>query len=190
MEFVKMTYQEFVEFLNNVKGCQFINISAITDVKMNKGGRGGTPVNPFYGRVQQFTEIQKQFGYDYENAVNNRLRREGKEGAGTFKVSNLPWGSWLSKEMTNKVLSHKDMLYIRTYSVRNAHSNSYYIIDGHKASKEEVEMFKPFLKEKDNESQKQSEAGLEIEYQVQPRDYKFSSIVSITINKKKIKLVL
>ena len=183
---VKMTYQEFVDFLNNVKGCQFINITAITDVDMNKGGRGGTPINPFYGRVKQFTEIQKQFGYDYENAVNNRLKKEGKEG--NFKVSKLPWGSWLP-EMTNKVITHKDMLYIRTYSVRNAHSNSYYLIDGHIASAEEMEMLTPFLKNKEDESKKQTEAGLELEYQVKPRDYKFSSIISITINKTKITLV-
>jgi hypothetical protein len=176
MEKMKMTSAQFVQFLANHKGCSFINVMALTDADMYLKG------NPFRGRVQKFTITPMQFGYDYENAVNNRLAREGKEA--NFTADKLPWGQWL-EGMRNKVITHKDMLYMRTYCVRNARPRTYYLLDGHLASVEEYKEFAPFLKPSST-SDKQSAHGLEEEFQVKPRDYKFSSLVAITINHTRI----
>lgn len=172
MEKIKISRSQFVEFLRNLKGCQFVNIMALTDADMYLRN------NPYRGRVKKFTITPMQIGYDYETAVNNRLRKEGKEA--NFTADKLPWGEWLNG-MRNKVIAHKDMLYLRTYCVRNARPRTYYIVDDHIASVEEYKEFAPFLKPSST-SDKQSAHGLEEEFQVKPRDYKFSSIVAITIN--------
>ena len=176
MEKMKMTRSQFVEFVKTVKGCKFINVMALTDADMYLRN------NPFRGRVQKFTITPMQFGYDYETAVNNRLRKEGKEA--NFTADKLPWGSWV-EGMRNKVIAHKDMLYLRTYCVRNERPRTYYLLDGHLASVEEYKEFAPFLKPSST-SDKQSAHGLEEEFQVKPRDYKFSSLVAITINHTRI----
>ena len=174
MERIKMTSAQFVQFVSNLKGCQFINVMALTDADMYLKG------NPFRGRVKKFSITPMQFGYDYENAVNNRLAREGKEA--NFSADKLPWGHWL---MPNKVIEHKDMYYLRTYCVRNRRPRTYYLVDGHLASCEEYKEFAPFLKEPST-SDKQKSHGLDEEFQVKPRDYKFSNLVAITINHTRI----
>lgn len=174
-----MTYSQFVAYLANLKGCQFINVVALTDADMYLRN------NPFKGRVQKLTITPMQFGYDYERAVNNRLAREGKEA--NFSAEKLPWGEWL-KGWENKVLEYKDMLYLRTYCVRDARPRTFYLLDGHLASTEEYAHFAPYLKASST-SAKQSNAGLVEEFQVKPRDYKFKSIVAITMNHTRIILV-
>jgi hypothetical protein len=176
MEKIKMTRSQFVEFVRNLKGCQFINVMALTDADMYLRN------NPYRGRVKKFSITPMQFGYDYETAVNNRLAREGREA--NFTADKLPWGSWV-EGMRNKVIEHKDMLYLRTYCVRNAKPKSFFILDGHLASVEEYKEFKQWLKP-DTASDKQSAHGLEEEFQVKPRDYKFSNLVALSINHTRI----
>ena len=159
MERIKMTNAQFVHFLSNLKGCQFINVMALTDADMYLRN------NPFRGRVQKFTITPMQFGYDYETAVNNRLAKEGKET--NFTADKLPWGSWL-EGMRNKVIVHKDMLYLRTYCVRKSRPRTYYLLDGHLASVEEYNEFKQWLKPSST-SDKQTSHGLEEEFQVKPQ---------------------
>jgi hypothetical protein len=178
MERIKMTNAQFAEFVGNLNGCKFVNIIALTDADMYLKG------NPFRGRVKKFTVTPMQIGYDYETAVNNRLAREGKER--TFSADNLPWGAWV-EGMRNKVLAHKDNLYLRTYCVRNSKPKTFYLLDGVLATAEQMAEIKQWLKPTTT-SIKQEEAGLAEEYQVKPRDYKFASILAITINHTRIYL--
>lgn len=181
MEEIVMTESQFLEYLNNVKGCQFVNVIALTDADMNKGR--GKNKNPYYGRVKKFTITRMQFGYNYVNAVNNRLEKEGKER--TYTGEKLPWGKW---ETFNKIIKHDGAYYIRTYNVPKHIGHTCYFLDGERLTCEQVEEIKPFLKE-DSFSQKQAEAGLEEERQVKPKNYKFSSLVGITINGVRITLI-
>lgn len=179
MEKIKMTYGQFMDYLASVKGCQFMNVVAITDPDMYLRN------NPFRGRVKKVVITRMQYGYSYENAVNNRLDREGCES--DFKAEPLSWGAWV-KGMENKVIEHKDMLYLRTYCVRNAKPHTFYYLDGHRASAEEYAEFSQWLKPSST-SAKQSEAGLAEEFQVKPRNYKFSSLVAVTLEHTRIILV-
>lgn len=178
MERIKMTTPQFMEFVRNLKGCQFINVMALTEADMYLKN------NPFRGRVQKFTITPMQVGYDYEKAVNNRLAREGKEP--TFSADKLPWGVWV-EGLYNKVISHKDMLYLRTYCVRNAKPRTFYLLDGHLVDANEMANIAQYLKPSTT-STKQSDAGLSEEFHVKPRDYKFSSIVCVTLNHTRIYL--
>lgn len=179
MERIKMTREQFAEYLNYVRGCKFINVHAMTDADMYLRG------NPYRGRVKKYTVTPMQFNYDYERAVNNRLEREGLDA--NFSADKLPWGAWVNG-MRNKVITHKDMLYMRTYCVRNSKPKTFYIVDGHLASKEEMANIKVWLKPTST-SAKQESAGLVEEFQVKPRDYKFSSLMAVTINHTRIYLV-
>ena len=158
------------------KGCQFVSVVYESEQKMNKRN------NPYYGRVTKRVVAQMQFGYSYENACNNRCA----DGV-TFVADSLPWGAWV-EGMRNKVIEHKDMFYLRTYCVRNAKPRTFYLLDGHLASAEEYAEFSQWLKPAST-SAKQSDAGLAEEFQVKPRDYKFKSIVAITLNHTRIMLV-
>ena len=170
MEKIKMTKSQFVEYLANLKGCQFVNVIALTDAEMNKRN------NVYYGRVKKFTITPMQINFDYEKAVNNRLKKEGKEP--NFSAEGRKWGQWLH---FNKVATHNGEYYLRCYCVKNSRPRTYYLLDGRIATDEEFAEFSQFFKAKST-SQKQSDAGLEEEDQVKPREYKFSSLVSVTIN--------
>jgi hypothetical protein len=178
MEKIKMTHSQFVEFAKTVKGCKFINVMAITDADMYLRN------NPFKGRVQKFTITPMQFGYDYEKAVNNRLVREGREPI--FKADKLPWGRWINAGF-NKVIEHNDEYYLRTYCVRNARPKTFYLLDGVIATKEEYAEFSKWFKPS-SVSEKQTACGLEEEFQVKPRNFKFSNIVAVTINHTRVYL--
>lgn len=179
MEKIKMTYSQFTAYLATIKGCQFMNVVAITDPDMYLRN------NPFRGRVKKVTITPMQMGYSYENAVNNRLDREGCEA--DFKAEPLSWGAWV-KGLENKVIEHKDMFYLRTYCVRNARPRTFYLLDGHLASTKEYAEFSQYFKPSST-SAKQSEAGLEEDKQVKPRNYKYSSLVAVTLNHTRIILV-
>ena len=166
----RMNFAEFIEFVANIKGCQFGNIELLTEVKMPKRG------NPFHGRVQKHTITTIQFNYDYEKAVNNRLEKQGFER--TFTSATLPWGTW---HTANKVIEHNGNYYLRIYEVKNSKPNCEYFIDGKKATQEEYDLFKEFITERKS-SEKQEEHGLKDENQVKPNSPKFENIKRITIN--------
>jgi hypothetical protein len=176
MERIKMTFSQFSDYLNNLKGCQFINLYALTDAKMYLRN------NPYKGRVKKFNTVQLQFNYNYEQAVNNRLEREGKEP--NFSTEKLPWGKWVFR---NKVIAHNGELYMRTYRVRNSNEHTIYLLDGHLVSEEEMADIQKWLKP-ESTSSKQEEKGLEEELQVKPRTYQFDNIISVTLNHTRIML--
>jgi hypothetical protein len=175
MEIVKMTSEQFVEFMRNLKGHQFVNVMSMTEPQMND--------NPFKGRVQKFAIAQMHTNCDYETAVNNELKREGKEPI--FESGKLPWGEWVDEGMRNKVITHKGNYYLRTYTVRKRLPHTRYLVDGRQATKEEYNAFAPYLVE-DSTSKKQKTCGLADADQVKPKNYKFSSILCISINHTRI----
>lgn len=174
---IKLTHEQFVAHLASTKGCQFISLWTITEPEMYLKN------NPFRGRVQKVSANQMQFNYDYERAVNNRLEKAGCEA--NFSAESLPWGEWL---IPNKVISHKDTLYLRTYNVKGAKPRSFYFLDGHIASAEEYAEFSQYFKPCKPTSNRQTEAGL-VENQVKPKNYKFGSILRISMGRNIITLV-
>ena len=161
---------KLVELISAIKGCQFANITALTNAEMNKRH------NPFYGRVQKLTSMTIQLNYSYENAVNRHLSNNGLEE--NFVADKLTWGEWL---IPNKIIAHKGEMYLRTYVPRNAKPIVIYLLDGRKATDEEINAFKSFLKQSTN-SKKQSKYGLEDDEQVKPRTFSFESIQRLHTN--------
>jgi len=178
-----INHSELFELLKNIKGATIVAMTATTTPKMNKtckvmvGEEEIVEYNPYYKDV--VTKVSErenyQFGYNYENGVNNRLEAQGCEA--TFKSEELPWGAW---EVTNKIISHKGNLYGRFYRMANSIEKNAYFINGVKATKEEVETIKKFLP-KPKGSNRQENAGL-AEHQVEPMTFAFASIDEIRVN--------
>ena len=155
--------------LADVKGATICTLVTATTPKMRKGG------NPFLDTtITKICKQQMQFGYNYENAVNNRIENElGAER--TFEAEPLAWGEWV---VPNKIITHKGELYGRFYTMPNATVEVVYMVGNRTATAEEVAVIKS-LEQKSGFSNRQAEVGL-TDHQVQPRCYKLSNIVSLT----------
>lgn len=155
--------------LASINGASFCTVTTLTEPKMLKRG------NPFFGRVLKFAVRNCQFGYDYENAVNNRLEKEGKERS--FSANSLPWGAWVEP---NKVIFHKGNLYGRFYVAKGAVVKSQYLLDGRLATDAEVAEILKWIPERE-ESARQSEVGL-TENQVKPWTVQLNHILALKVN--------
>ena len=155
--------------LNTIANGTFVGVHSLTEPKMRKTN------NPFNGhKVQKMTIQTLQWGYNYANAVNNRIGDEKHE---TFVADPLKWGEWL---VPNKVITHKGKLYARFYKVDNGTpANVTYLIDGVIATEEQEEVIKSFLVAPSS-SARQAEVGL-VEHQVKPRDFAFDNIIGLAV---------
>lgn len=165
----------------------FVRVNSVTEPKLLKRG------NPLAGaKVIKLTKATLQFGYSYENAVNNRIEKinsyidENDMFDGeivydiiekpNFKAEELPWGKWVDGQV-NRILEHNGEYYGRFYEVKNGNREVIYLVNGEIATEEQVEIIKQFTPK--SKSNRQEEVGIEVENQVKPRTYKFSSIVGL-----------
>ena len=181
METIKITREQFVNYvINNCtdKG-RLVSVTICTMPKMNKGR--GANKNPYYGKVFKISIASYRFNSDYEQTINNRLKKEGKEP--NFVADAMSGRVWLAK---NKIEIHENgTKYLRLYQNKNACRKSIYYIDGEEATPTEVAEIKKWLT-KQSQSQKQIRHGLTNLYEV--RSPKIDNIVSITMNKTKFVL--
>lgn len=158
--------------ISNIKGCQIATIEQQTIVKIPK--KYG--IN---GQVEKYYKGQVQINYGYENAVNNRLEKQGDER--TFKAEPLKWGEW---EIANKVITHKGERYLRYYSFNGTNKPIVqYYVDGRKATAQELAIIKAYVAASKKPSATQSAEGL-TENQVKPRVVNFSNILSLNVDGK------
>ena len=159
-----------VNFLGSInKGTFGTTLIVVTEPKMNKRN------NPYFGRVHKATCLTNvAIGYSYENTVNNRLAREGADAE--FQSQKPNGRSWVEGMENILLVSDKDaeQMYLRTTMLRNTNSKSVYLIDGRKATEEEVEIIKTFLVK----SSKPSNQGLSESVIV--RDYKLEGVLALT----------
>lgn len=73
---VAITIGAFIGRLFNLVGTTFVGVEATTDCRLNKGGRGGVPVNRLHGNVGKRSIIGGIAGAEYTNMVNNALVKE------------------------------------------------------------------------------------------------------------------
>ena len=85
---IEITKNQLIGKMIQQKGHTFIQLFATTDVKMNKGGRANT--NYLHGNVIKDSEINAGIDFEYENAVNNALKRDGETP--DFVVGERKWG--------------------------------------------------------------------------------------------------
>lgn len=160
----------------NLNGATIINITTLSAVRMRKTG------NPFVESGATVTKLTKrtcQFGYSYQNAVNNRLDKAGVEGE-DFKSQPLAWGEWA---VVNKIIAHKGKYYARCYANPNSGNKTSvsYFVNGIPATESELATIKQFEQTSESSSSRQAEAGL-TENQVKPMNIDFGTIEGLKVN--------
>lgn len=164
-----------IELVENLKGCKIATITYQTVVKLPK--KYGID-----GVVTKQAKMQCQLNYDYVNAVNNRLEKQGDERE--FESKSMAWGSWV-KGQENKLKEHKGELYLRIYLMKNAKSEKQYFVNGVPATQEQISIIKVYESSKYQPIGTQAAAGL-VENQVMPKDIKLSNILELKVDKQTI----
>lgn len=96
MKFI--TKQALIEKINEIKGTTIVALDIQSEPKMRKTD------NPYLGTTK-VTTLSGIIGYDYENAVNNQLMREGKEA--DFVSQPRAWGV-----RVGNLIEHKGQYYL------------------------------------------------------------------------------
>jgi hypothetical protein len=170
-----MNMENLIELLENLKGCKIATITYQTIVKIPK--KYGID-----GVVTKQAKMQCQLNYDYANAVNNRLEKQGDERE--FESKSMAWGAWV-KGQENKLKEHKGELYLRIYLMKNAKSEKAYFVNGVPATQEQISIIKVYESSKYRPIGTQAEVGL-VENQVMPKDIKLSNILELKVDKQTI----
>ena len=162
---------QVINFIGAInKGTFGTTLATLTIPTMNKKG------NPFYGRVQKATLYENiALGYGYENTINNRLAREGKES--NFD-SRKPFGrSWVKGFENLLLCSDKNptQYYLRTTRLPNTYIKEVYFIDGRGATPSELADLQTWLKTPNTPTNQ----GLNDGNEVIVRDYKVDGIIAI-----------
>ena len=148
----------------NIVGCVFAHLTTETIVKIPKK----------YGVEGVVTKVVSkivQLNYSYENAVNNRLEREGKDR--DFKAQGLIWGKWF---VANKIIAHNGKFYLRYYDCNTKALNKAYFVNGEPATKEQLKNIEKYEKAKNKPSKKQ---GLEEEHEVKALTVAEENIIAL-----------
>lgn len=159
-----------------------LTITTNGEVKMNKTN------NPFYvkeGRsfvpihdVTKEVEATYNFGWNYEQKVNESLSQNPENNNQEFKSKSLPWGEWF---LQDKIIKHKDKYYLRVFSDKNSKTKVNYFVDKKPANPEEILLINNF-KIISGGSAKQKTAGIEEENLIIPNNICFDNISEIIIN--------
>lgn len=165
----KKSLREFVcaEIQNGTFG---VVINTETEPRMRKTN------NPYFGRVRKVTRMTNvAIGYGYENSVNARLEREGKDA--DFQAEKPNGKHWIC--YPNILASDKDesQLYLRTTMRKNTIPKSVYTLDGQVVTDPTtLAEIKSFI----YSSAKPTNQGLNEGDEVIVRDYKLENVISIT----------
>ena len=174
-------FNEAVEnAIKNVKGCQFISMAYVSEPSLNNAQKAAIGIlSNECGSVVIEKRVfgQFQINYSYQNAVNNRGKKEQGEPI-NFVAAPLRWGSWVEGQ-ENKLIENKGIIYLRYYGVQNAKVQTEYFVNGVAANESQVALIKEFTERKISKSQ--ANAGL-TENQVICRDVKIDNIMEITID--------
>lgn len=171
---IEITKNQLIGVLAQQKGHCFMKLFATTDVKMNKGGRANT--NYLYGNIVKDSGVHCSVDFEYENAKNNALKREGKTP--DFEVQERKWGEHL---VVNGRRSRTIIIYEKDFETRvyvqvkvnpeQCDTPVYRYKDtGEELSEKDIEVMKSYLPERKKED-------------VIVRDYRVDNVKKIHINK-------
>lgn len=164
-----ITISEAVEMIrDNVKGASFVSIDCSTEPKMNKGGRGGTPVNPYHGKIRKLNTLTGCIGFDYESSVNRLATKEDKDER---EAKSRKWGQLTSDRL---FVTHNGGFYLQM-KVESSGTPRYILSDtGGTVHKEVIKDWLP--------KPRKSSTQADLEGEVVVRDVKMVNVKSMRFN--------
>jgi hypothetical protein len=160
--------KELCKILLAVKGATFITFTANTDARAKKTG------NPF-GTIWKTYTVNGLVNFQYDTAVVNRLKKEGKEESEFQKGES--WHELVkdSRNLLTPFAKHKETgeLYLRFWLLNKTPGTVYTDSEGTELDFEQVKLFLPKPSSYKNQ-------GLDDPVRIQT--YKLASIVTFNIN--------
>jgi hypothetical protein len=191
-----ITRNEMREILSNVNNPDMISFESKTPEKMNQYldywliGENGkktknpnpTP-NPFFesGIINHSKKFKIITGFDYENSVNSRLKREGKEQNFVSGEGREVWFDMISKGLVTDKKTHQKF-YLRYQFLKDSIISTEYLYNGNPILKQ---LFESYLTKKSENSY--SNQGLDDTLNFQVCD--LNNIVEISMGGEKYQLV-
>lgn len=125
--------------VESFKGSEFVSLVMQTsyDKKMYKRN------NPFYSKIIKYQKLKVNFGFNYQNAINGRRKREGKPD--DFQAAKRTWGR---KIKGTPFIEHKNMFYLECNVLETLESTLINIDDVDMSEDEIKKAIAPFLKSK------------------------------------------
>lgn len=162
-EIVNVNLDSLVKALMTIKGATPATFEAITDVKMNKTN------NPYYERVTKKQKSNVFINFNYANAVNKQLTKEGKEA--DFVPQPRKWGV---KVPGTPLVLHDGAYYLEARFLNNEPKVEY-LVDGVPTDKAVLETYLPAKKQSKSQGTDQ---------EIIIRAFKIESMRSITFGGK------
>ena len=173
-----ITQDEFVQLLEKYSGV--MEVSTSTKLKMNKGGRGGVELNPFYEKdVRREKSAIYEVGPSYREKISEALKADGQSMEKRDEFGDkLPWGEY---EVKDKVVAYNGKRYLRCYPTNDPSATETILVDGRPAEAEELEVINSYVPERSS-SKKQEAAGITEEHRVTPLLFAFDNISYVVFN--------
>jgi hypothetical protein len=145
--------------LSQLRTSTMATFVTLTEPSMNKGG------NPYYGRLKKKTTQNVTINFNYGNAVNNQLAREGKEKE--FVPHARKWGERIDG---TPLIQHKGECYVEA-KMNGKPQSVVYFCDGSEIAKEEIALY---LKSSNSNAEHQG-----VEKEIIIRDTKLSNVQEV-----------
>lgn len=175
-----MNSNQLINFLVNVKGCNFASVTyqkEVTGVKRLLAPYGVT------GTITKVATMQVNFNIDYGKAVEGRLEKSGSDASYTPDAPNGKRFVVFPKILENLAGTKK---YARFFLVKNGKYERQYFCDNAPLKDDIVKIIEDHKATLSKGCQKQADAGLAESEQVNCIDITIENILSINIDKEKI----
>jgi hypothetical protein len=165
-----ITRHQFENMLMATRGAQFVKLRTVTEVRIPGG------IKTLNGRVLKCADVVVQIGVNYQNAVNNQLRREGSSLE--FVAQPRKWGTRVrhADGRLTPFVEHNGAAYLEAKIV-NPLVHMYFLERDGKAMPIAAELVEPLLPD----TRAGARATQGTESPVILRDYKLESIRQVTM---------
>jgi len=128
--------------------------------------------------IVKVTKVTNARAYDYGKAINRQLAKQGD--AADFKSDRMSGYEWVVPNIIKRAEKDGSLQMCVTFKENDRTKfETFYIVDDHFATADELEFITEHLYKAPNKSVKQTESGIADEDIVMVRNYKFSNIIAV-----------
>ena len=128
--------------------------------------------------IVKVTKVTNARAYDYAKAINRQLSKQGD--AADFKSDRMNGYEWVVPNIIKRAEKDGSLQMCVTFKENDRTKfETFYIVEDHFATTDELEFITEHLYKAPNKSVKQTESGIADEDVVMVRNYKFSNIIAV-----------
>lgn len=179
----KQVFNSVSDFCKNVtRGTLGITMVTMTIPKLKKTN------NPYFGRVMKITYMTNlALGYDYENTLNNRLKK--KDIDVKYKSEKSNGRNWCLYPYILQADRDENIKYLRCVIRNDMTIKTAYLLDGNIVGGDLLSDIKQYCYKSNNYCKKQAEYGLSKEEQVNTKDYLIDGVLLLKQGEKEYRKI-